>query len=403
MGRSRWSQVLPAVAALGAGAVVLSACGSNSLKEGAGGSTAQPSAGAGSAKIALLVPQSGTYAPLGADMEQGFRFYLEQKNGKLGGKTVDLQVVDEGAGPETGVPAAQKLAQQSDLSAVVGIVNSGVALGVRDVFDQAKLPLVLANAGADAITGARKSDYVWRTSFSNSQVSAAMGSYVAEKTKGGSVYLIAPDYAAGKEFLSGFEKTFTAAGGKVAGQELPPFGKTSNYQPYLAKIKQSGATGVFAFFAGSEAVSFTKQYKELGLAGSIPLYSSGFLTEGGVLKASGAAAAGIESSLHYSDQLDTPRNKEFVQAYAAKYSEPPTVYAVQAYDAAQVLDKALEKGTTGDQVVEGLRGVGTVDSPRGPWTFDESHNPKQAFYLRKVQQGPGGTLVNAVVRELASP
>jgi branched-chain amino acid transport system substrate-binding protein len=402
MRRSRWWPVLPAVAALSAGAV-LSACGSNSLNDAPAGSAGEASAGAGSAKIALLVPQSGPYAPLGADMEQGFRFYLEQKGGKLGGRTVELQVVDEGAGPETGVPAAQKLVQQGGLSAVAGIVNSGVALGVRDVFDQAKLPLVLANAGADAITGAQKSDYVWRTSFANSQVAAAMGPYVAEQTKGGSVYLIAPDYAAGKEFLAGFEKSFTAAGGKVAGQDFPPFGKTTNYQPYLAKIKQSGAKGVFAFFAGAEAVTFTKQYKELGLAGSVQLYSTGFLTEGGVLQASGAAAEGIESSLHYSDQIDTPRNKEFVQAYVAKYSEPPTVYAVQAYDAAQVLDKALEKGTTGEQVVEGLRGVGTVDSPRGAWTFDDSHNPEQTFYLRKVQPGVGSTLVNAVVRELPSP
>ena len=385
------------LAALTAGAV-LSACGSSSL------SSDQPAAvasgGAGAASIGLLVPKSGVFAPLGEDMEQGFRFYLDTHDAKLGGKDVTVQLVDEGTGPETGVPAAQKLVQEGKVAAVVGIVNSGVALGVRDLFDQAKVPLVLANAGANDLTGAKGSDYLWRTSFSNGTVAAAMGAYVAEQTKGGSVFLIGADYAAGKESLGGFEQAFTAAGGKVAGKELTPFGKTSNYQPFLSKISQSGATAAFAFFAGAEAVSFTKQYKEFGVADKVTLYSTGFLTEGGVLTASGAAAAGIETSLHYSDQIKSPRNDEFVKAYTAKYSEPPTVYAVQAYDAAQVLDKALEKGTSGEQVVEGLKAVGTVDSPRGEWTFDEGHNPEQPFYLRKVAAGPDGKLVNTVVREL---
>ncbi len=384
----------PALAASCAALALLTACGSSLSADKA------DSGPAGAAKVALLVPKSGVYAPLGEDMEQGFREYLAEKGDKLGGKTVEVSVVDEGAGPETGVPAGQKLAAQADLSAVVGIVNSAVALGLKDTFQEAKKPLIVSNAGADAITGASRSDYVWRTSFANGEPAAALGKHVAEQVKGGSVYLIAPDYAAGKEFLDGFEKAFLAAGGKVAGKALPPFGKTSNYQPFLAGIQSSGAAAVYAFFAGSEAVSFVKQYRELGV--KLPLYGTGFLTEGGVLQAQGEAAVGIETSLHYSDQLDTPRNKAFVAAYRAKYNEAPTVYAVQAYDAAQVLDMALAKGVSGEQIVAGLKAVTSVDSPRGTWRFSEGHGPKQAYYLRTTQTAGGG-LVNAVTGTLASP
>ncbi|HEU0102391.1 MAG TPA: ABC transporter substrate-binding protein [Mycobacteriales bacterium] len=372
--------------------LALTACGGGSLgsDEPAGSAAADSSP----VDIGLLVPTSGVYAPLGEDMANGFRLYLTQKAGKLGGRTVNLQTVDEGESPDTGVPGAQRLIQQ-EVDAVVGIVNSATALGVRDAFEEAQVPLIVANAGADAITGERRSDYVWRTSFSNGGVASALGPHAAETCT--SAFLMASDYAAGKEAVAGFERSFTGAGGKVAGKVLSPFGTTTNYQPFLAQATSSGADCVYSFFAGAEAVAFTRQYRELGLKPT--LLASGFQTEGGVLTAAGQAAVGIETSLHYSDQLDNPRNREFVTAYRAAYNEPPTVYAVQAYDAAQVLDKALAGAADGPAVVKGLQQVGTVDSPRGSFTFDEGHGPKQAYYLRTVEQ-KDGALVNAVRSEL---
>jgi branched-chain amino acid transport system substrate-binding protein len=378
-------------------AALVSGCGGGSLgaedPDDGGGDAAAP------VKIGLVVPTSGVYAPLGEDMKQGFDLYLEQKGNKLGGHEVTLEVADEGATPATGVAATQRMLQ-GDVNAVVGIVNSATALGVRDAFDEAKIPLIVANAGADAITGAKKSDYVWRTSFSNGQVAAALGPQAAQTCKKGA-FLVAADYAAGKEATAGFQQTFTAAGGKVVGSVFPPFGTTTNYQPFLAQIRASGADCAYSFFAGAEAVAFTKQYAQFGLKSTVKLYSSGFLTEGGVLKGAGDAAAGIETSLHYSDQLDTPANKAFVDAYQGKYGEPPTVYAVQTYDAAHVLDLALKTGTAGPDVVKGLQGVTSVDSPRGTWSFDAGHGPQQTYYLRRVDQGTGG-LVNTVVSPLSA-
>jgi branched-chain amino acid transport system substrate-binding protein len=392
------SQLVTVVGGITA-SLVLTACGgSGSLGGGEGEEGGSGADDTSPVSVGLLVPTSGVYAPLGEDMRQGFELYLEQNDGQLGGREVDLQVVDEGETPDTGVPGAQRLIQQ-EVNAVVGIVNSATALGVRDAFEEAQVPLIIANAGANAITGERSSDYVWRTSFSNGGVAAALGPHAAENCE--SVFLAAADYAAGKEATAGFERTFTEAGGTVAGSVFTPFGTTTNYQPFLAQIQQSGADCVYTFFAGSEAVAFTQQYAQFGLKDNIQLYSSGFLTEGGVLKAAGEAATGVETSLHYTDQIESERNAEFVEAYRAAYDEEPTVYAVQAYDAAQVLDQAFENGISGPEVVEGLQGIDSVDSPRGEWSFDEGHGPQQTYYLRRVEQGEGG-LVNTVVEELTS-
>ncbi|WP_336215261.1 ABC transporter substrate-binding protein [Nonomuraea sp. LPB2021202275-12-8] len=378
-----------------AAALVLSGCAGSSLDQSSGTQSS------GTVKIGLLVPLSGVYAPLGEDMSNGFKLYLDQHGGKLGGRTAEVVSADEGEGPQTGVPAAQKLVTQDQAAAVVGVVNSATALGLRDFFHESQKPLLIANAGADDITGARKSEYVWRTSFANGRVSAALGSTVAKEVKGG-VYLIAADYAAGREMVAGFRKTFEAAGGKVAGEKYTPFGKTQDFQPFLSAIRGSDAKAVYSFYAGAEAVSFVKQYQQFGLSGSTPLYGTGFLTEGGVLDAQGEAAVGVKTSLHYSTELDTPRNKEFVAAYRKAYDEAPTVYAVQAYDAASVLDKALGSApqASGAELVKALGAVGTVDSPRGQWSFDADHDAQQKYYLREVRSS-GGAVVNAVVSELS--
>jgi branched-chain amino acid transport system substrate-binding protein len=381
------------IAVVGLAMALVAGCGSSLEEDQQGGG------GDGPVKVGLLVPKSGVYAPLGRDMENGFRMYLDAKGGKLGGRTVQLVVADEGGGPESGVPAAQKLVQQDKVTAMVGVVNSAVALGVRDLVADAKVPLIVANAGANAITGEQRSDYLWRTSFTNGEVAGALGAYVAEQVGKGKVFLAAPDYAAGKEATAGFQETFEAAGGQVAGTELTPFGTTNNFQPYLARIQRSGAKAVYCFYAGAEAVAFVKQYQQFGLASKIPLYCSGFVTEGGVLAAQGDAALGIRTSLHYSDQIDNPTNQKFVAEYSSRYGAP-TVYAVQAYDAAAVLDQALARGTTGDAVVEGLKGVGEIDSPRGPWRFNDGHGPDQTYYLRETKR-QGGRIVNAVVQPLA--
>jgi branched-chain amino acid transport system substrate-binding protein len=389
---------LGAIGAAGALAA-LPACKSES--PGGGTAAEKKPAAAAKVKVGLVIPQSGVYAPLGADMKRAWDLWLERHGGKLGKYEAVTVVADEGESPQSGVPAIQKLLQGDQVDVLVGIVNSAIALGAKDMVKEAKKLLIVSNAGAGAITGAARNPYIWRTSFTNAQVSSVMGQHLAKVGAGGSVYLIAPDYAAGAEVISGFKKPFVDGGGQIAGEAKPAFGKTQDYQPFLAGIKSSGAKATFCFFSGGEAVAFVKQYAQFGLSADIPLYGSGFLTEGSVLAAQGDAALGIQTTLHYSTELDLPANKDFQAAYRGKYSATPTVFSVQTWDAAAVLDKALAAATAldGDSLATAMGGVtGVDDSPRGAWTFD-GQSPKQRFYLRKVEK-KGDAYVNSVVSDL---
>jgi len=388
--------------ALGAAGVVAAVPGCGSSVDQPSGTSTSAGGGGGPVKVGLVIPQAGVYAPLGTDMKRAWDLFLERNNNKFGNYTVTTVTADEGEGPPTGVPAVQKLLQSDQVDILVGIVNSSTALGVKNMVVESKKLLIVSNAGAGDITGAARTPYIWRTSFTNAQVASVMGKVLGGTVTGG-VFTIAPDYAAGAEAVAGFTKTFQAGGGKVAGSAKPAFGKTSDYQPFLSQIQASGAAATFCFFAGAEAVAFVKQYAQFGLAGKIPLYGSGFLTEGGVLSAQGDAAVGVQTTLHYSTELDNKANKDFRAAYESKYSAAPTVYAVQTWDAANVLNRALKTASAldGDTVSKALGSVGAIDdSPRGSWTFD-GQNPKQAFYLRKVDK-KDGKLVNSVVRDMGA-
>jgi branched-chain amino acid transport system substrate-binding protein len=313
-----------------------------------------------------------------------------------------MVVGDEGSGPNaTGVPAIQKMIQNDKVDVIVGVVSSQIALGVKDMVTEAKKLLIVGNAGAGAITAEPRSPYLWRTSFTNAQVAGVMGKHLATLAATGPVYAIAPDYAAGAEVIRGFKTTFESGGGKIAGEAKPAFGKTDDYQPFLTQIQSSGAKATFCFFSGSEAVAFVKQYAQFGLAASIPLYGSGFLTEGSIMTAQGDAAIGIQTTLHYSTEIDNPANKEFVAAWKAKHNSAIAVFSIQMWDTANVLNRALAKttGLDGDSLSKAMASIGTVeDSPRGPWSFD-GQSPKQRFYLRKVEKR-GSDYVNAVVADL---
>lgn len=380
----------------GAGGVaaVAAGCGSSINTGGGGGG------GDEALKVGLVIPQSGVYSTLGTDMKRGWDLYLKQRGGKLGGREVNVVTADEGETPDSGVAAVQRVLQAGQVDVVVGIVSSAVALGSVDMITEAGKLLVGANAGAGQLTGPDADPLVWRSSFANAQVSYSMGEYLAKQDVG-SVYLIAADYAAGEQALAGFRESFEAAGGTIAGEAFTPFPDTQDFAPFLSGIRSSGAGATFCFYAGGAAVSFVQQYSSFGLKNSIPLFGSGFLTDDTILPSLGAAAEGVQTSLHYTTQLENPANKKFLQDYRAAYDAEPTVYSVQCYDAAMVLDMAGAKAASvsGTDMSKAMAALGKIeDSPRGPWSF-EGHNPKQTYYQREVRE-EGGQLVNAVVTDL---
>ncbi|MFW6092267.1 MAG: ABC transporter substrate-binding protein, partial [Actinomycetota bacterium] len=372
-------------------AVTLSACGEGSL----GGTEASDE---GPVDIGLLVPQSGVYNALGDDMKAGFEVYLEQNDGMLGGREVNVILADEGETADSGRAAAEKLVKQDEVLAVTGVVSSAVMNAVTDLFEGDGVPLVGSNASPVTLT---ETEYIWRTSYINDEPGKALGAYVAENVDG-PVYLLAADYQAGQDEVAGFKETFLEAGGEIADEVYTPFPTTTNFQPFLSDVESSDAEALFTFYAGGAAIDFVKQFDQFGLSESVTHYSAGFLTEGGVLDAQGESAAGTFTSMNYSADLENEVNQQFVEDYQAKTDALPTTYAMASYDAAQVLDEAIEAAgddLTRETLKEAIDEVGAIDSPRGEWEFNDIGTPRQTWYLREVQQVDGG-LANVVADEL---
>jgi branched-chain amino acid transport system substrate-binding protein len=284
----------------------------------------------------------------------------------------------------------------------VGTVHSGVVMALVQAARENKIPLFIPNAGNVAATRDLCSPSVFRSSFSNWQPAYGMGRALAAKGVKKAAW-VTWDYAAGKESGEGFRDGLRAGGAELTHVLTVPFPET-NFQPVLAQIGGLGVEVVGSFFAGGGAIQFVKDYAASGLRDKVPLCGSGFLTEG-VLKPQGAAAEGIQTALHYGDGLNNAKNTAFRAAYRAKTSHDADVYAVQGYDAGQMLAVGLA-GTKGDataaQALAAAILAAKIDSPRGAFTLSASHNPIQTIWLREVRNGQNA-VIGAAVKDLADP
>jgi branched-chain amino acid transport system substrate-binding protein len=241
-------------------------------------------------KVGLMLPSTGTYAALGAAIENGFKLYVNEQGGKLGGRSIEFIKVDDESSPAKATDNMNKLVKRDKVDAVVGTVHSGVAMAMAKVAKDTNTLLIIPNAGADAITGPLCAPNIFRSSFSNWQPAYAMG--VAAAKKGAKTAVtISWKYAAGEESAKGFKEGFEKNGGKVLEQLYLPFPNVE-FQPLLTQIASIKPDVSYAFFAGGGAVKFVKDYAAAGLKNSIPLYGAGFLTEG-TLKGQGESADGL--------------------------------------------------------------------------------------------------------------
>ena len=353
-------------------------------------------------KVGLMLPATGTFAALGTAIENGFKLYVAEQGGKLGGREIQYFKVDDESDPSKATDNVNKLIKRDNVDVIVGTVHSGVALAMARAVKESNTLLIVPNAGADAITGPLCAPNIIRSSFSNWQPGYATGVIAAQKGYKKAM-TITWGYAAGQETVKGFSEAFEKGGGKVIKDLSLPFPNVE-FQALLTEIAAQKPDVVFAFFAGGGAVKFVKDYDAAGLKKSIPLMGSGFLTDG-TLEAQGASAQGLLTSLHYADSLNTPRDNAFRNKYAVTYKAQPDVYAVQGYDAAQTLAAGLGavKGDfkQRDAMVAAMRKM-TVDSPRGKYTLSAAHNPVQDFYIREVK-GRENVMTGVAVKVLADP
>ena len=340
-------------------------------------------------KVGFMLPYTGTFAKLGQFIDDGFRLYVEQKGGKLGGRSVTYVNVDDESKPEAGTDNMNRLVARDKVDVVVGTVHSGVVMAMVKVARDTNSLLVIPNAGANEATRQLCAPNIFRTSFSNWQTSFPAGKVM---TAAGhkKIVTITWRYAAGQQMVGAFKEGLAKAGNTatVVEELYIPFPEVE-FQALITRIAAIKPDAVFAFFAGGGAVKFVKDYAAAGLKDTVPLYGSGFLTDG-TIEAQGDAAKGVKTTLHYADDLDNPANKAFLQAFKAKTGKEGDIYAVQGYDGGALLDIGLGAvgGDVGarDKMIAAMAAA-KIDSPRGPLSFNKAHNPIQNFYLREVRNG----------------
>jgi branched-chain amino acid transport system substrate-binding protein len=353
-------------------------------------------------KVGLMLPYTGTFAALGNAIENGFRLYVNEQGGKLGGREIEFVKVDDESDPAKATDNVNRLVKRDNVDVIVGTVHSGVVMAMARVAKESGTLLIVPNAGAGAVTGPMCGPNIFRSSFSNWQPGYAMGEVVAKKGHK-KVVTITWKYAAGDESVAGFKEAYTKGGGQIVKELSLPFPNVE-FQALLTEIASIKPDAVYTFFAGGGAVKFVKDYSAAGLKKSIPLYGAGFLTDG-VLEAQGADADGLLTTLHYADGLNTPKNNAFRLDYAKAYKLQPDVYAVQGYDAAQMLGVGLTavKGDVSKKAefAAALRKA-RIDSPRGAFTLGKNHDPVQDFYLREVSNKENKS-IGIAVKGLADP
>ena len=353
-------------------------------------------------RVGLMLPYTGTYAQLGAAITNGFKLAVNERGGRLAGREIEYFTVDDEAEPAKAPENANRLVQRDKVDVLVGTVHSGVQMGMVKIAKENNTLLIIPNAGLDAATGALCAPNVFRTSFSNWQPSFPMGKVLADRGIR-NVVSLAWKYGAGEEAVAGFTEGFIKAGGKSVRGLWIPFPNVE-FQALLTEIASLKPDAVFVFFAGAGAAKFIKDYAAAGLRKTIPLFGSGFLTDG-VLDAVDNAAEGLETTLHYADGLNISRDKSFRASYAKAHKIQPDVYAVQGYDAGLLLATGLD-AVKGDiekrkEMILAMEKA-KIDSPRGQWTMSKAHNPIQDFYLRRVV-GRENRFVSIAHKALADP
>jgi branched-chain amino acid transport system substrate-binding protein len=353
-------------------------------------------------RVGMMLPYTGTYAQLGTAITNGFKLAVAERGGKLGGRELEYFTVDDEAEPAKAPENTNKLVQRDKVDVLVGTVHSGVQMGMVKIAKENNTLMIIPNAGLDAATGALCSPNIFRTSFSNWQPSYPMGKVLADRGVR-NVISLAWKYGAGEEAVAGFTEGFIKAGGKSVRGLWIPFPNVE-FQALLTEIASIKPDAVFVFFAGGGAAKFIKDYAAAGLRKTIPLFGSGFLTDG-VLDATEEPAQGLETTLHYADGLNTKRDRDFRNAYYKAYTFAPDVYAVQGYDAGLLLAAGLD-AVRGDiskrKEITAAMEKAKIDSPRGAWTMSKAHNPIQDIYLRKVV-GRENKFVSVAHKALADP
>ena len=366
-----------------------------------GGTLLATSSMAADVKIGFVTTLTTPAAVIGKDMENAVNLAIAHLDGKAGSHNLEVVFGDDGFAPDTGKQVTDRLVKQDKVDIVAGYIWSHVLLASRkSVLDAGKI-LISSNAGPSQMAGKLCNENFFSASWQNDQTPMAMGE-VLNKAGVKSLYIMAPNYAAGKDMVAGLERTFT---GEVVGKDLTKWGADAqlDFSAELAKAKASGADGIFVFYPGAAAGAFTKQYHQAGLKDSLPLYSVFSIDGISLPKLQAANFSGIVGSKvtqQWDPSLDNAANKKFVSDFKAKFGKYPSFYAAQSYDTINMIAAAVEKVDGDMSDMDGLRAAlksAAYASVRGSYSYGTNNFPVQNFYLREVVVDDNGDWTTQVV------
>jgi len=351
-------------------------------------------------KIGFVTTITTPAGVIGRDMVDAVNLAMEDIGGKMAGRDVELIIEDDGFKPAIGKQKTDKLVKQDKVQFVTGFIWSHVLLASQKSALGAGKFLISSNAGPSQMAGKLCHKNFFSTSWQNDQTPMAMGE-VLNLNNVGSLYVMAPNYAAGKNMVAGVTRTFK---GKIVGKDLTKWGKDAqlDFSAELAKAKASGAEGIFVFYPGKAGGAFIKQYAQAGLQGKIPLYSVFTVDSIALPKLQKANMSGVMGSVmtqFWAPDLDTPQNKKFVSGFKKKYGRYPSFYAAQSYDTIFLIKSAVESVKGDLSNMDGMRAAmktANFPSVRGKFSYGNNHFPIQNFYSRKVVKDSEGVWTTSV-------
>ncbi|MCB1755779.1 MAG: ABC transporter substrate-binding protein, partial [Gammaproteobacteria bacterium] len=293
-------------------------------------------------KIGMITTLSTKAGYLGEDVRDGFNLALAMQDGKLGGVPVEVLVEDDERKPAKGKQVADRMIKRDGVQLMTGIIFSNVAVATIPAVTREDVVYLSPNAGPSNLAGKNCDKNYFNVAWQNDNLHEAMGQFVTDEGHK-KLYILAPNYPAGKDALTGFKRYYK---GEIVGETYTKLGQ-SDYAAELATIRSANPDGVFFFLPGGMGINFVKQYAQAGLNKTVPLFGPAFSFDARLLKAVGDAAVGVRNSSQWNQDLDNPANKAFVEAFVKAYGRMPTLYASQGYDTARLIDAALT-ATGGD-------------------------------------------------------
>lgn len=348
-------------------------------------------------KIGVIATLSGPPAVLGQQLRNGFQLAVKDLGGKLGGREVEVIVQDDELKPDVAVNKVKALVDRDKVDFVIGPIFSNILQAIMKPVTDSGVILISPNAGTSNFAGKECNPNFFVTSYQNDQNHEVSGKY-AQDSGIKKLYLMAPNYQAGKDALAGVKRHFK---GEIVDEVYVPLNQL-DYSAELSRIAAASPDAVFVFLPGGMGVNFVKQFRQAGLADKIKFLSA-FTVDESTLPAQQDAAIGFFGGANWAPNLDNPQNKKFVAAYEKEFNAVPATYAFQAYDAALLIDGALKhtKGNTSDkQALRAALKKADFQSLRGDFKFNTNNYPIQDFYLTKVVKRPDGKFQTEIVQKV---